>query len=253
MTAADSSVLMGRNLRHFWRQPQLLLFSTIQPVMFVLLFAYVFGGAIGRSLPHGITYIDFLLPGILIQSVAFRATQTAIGLAEDLDRGVVDRFRSMPMSRSAVLIGRTGADLVRSVLILILMTVIGYIIGFRFQEGVFGAIGAICVVSLFGLALSWIFVFVGLAVRGAEAAQAAGFVVIFPLVFASSVFVPVATMPDWLQAFAKVSPVSVSANAARALSIGGQTGKPLLESLLWTVGLLAVFVPLSAWRYQQLT
>jgi ABC-2 type transport system permease protein/oleandomycin transport system permease protein len=253
MLAADSGVLVGRNMRHFWRQPQLLIFSTIQPVMFVLLFAYVFGGAIGRSLPSGITYIDFLLPGILIQSVAFRASQTAVGLAEDLNRGVIDRFRSMPMSRASVLIGRTVADLVRSVLILLLMTLIGYIIGFRFREGVLDAAGAIFIVSLFGFALSWIFVFVGLVVRGAEAAQSAGFVVIFPLVFASSVFVPVTTMPVWLQAFAKVTPVSISANAARALAIGGQSGRPLLQALLWIAALLAVFIPLSAWKYKQMT
>jgi ABC transporter DrrB family efflux protein len=253
MTVADSSVLVGRNMRHFVRQPQLLIFSTIQPVMFVLLFAYVFGGAIGRSLPSGITYIDFLLPGILIQSVAFRASQTAVGLAEDLNRGVIDRFRSMPMSRAAVLIGRTLADLARSVLILLLMTAIGYIIGFRFREGVLDAAGAICIVSLFGFALSWIFVFVGLVVRGAEAAQSAGFVVIFPLVFASSVFVPLATMPVWLQSFAKVSPVSVSANAARALAIGGQSAGPVLHALLWIAGLLVVFIPLSAWQYRKMT
>ena len=187
--------------------------------MFVLLFAYVFGGAIKGSLPAGVSYIDFLLPGIFVQSVAFRATQTAVGLSQDLERGVVDRFRSMPMARSAVLVGRTIADLVRNIAIIGLMIVVGYIIGFRFTGGVAGAVAAIVVVALFGLALSWIFAYVALTVKGAEAAQAAGFVVIFPLVFASSVFVPTSSMPDWLQAFAKVSPVTLTANTARGFSL----------------------------------
>src|SRR5437588_792983 len=146
----DTRVVTGRNLRHFVRQPQLLIFSTIQPIMFVLLFAYVFGGAVKGSLPHGVKYIDFLLPGIFVQSVAFRATQTAVGLSEDLERGVVDRFRSMPMTRSAVLIGRTVADLVRNVLIIGLMIVVGYLIGFRFHAGVPEAIASIAIVSAFG-------------------------------------------------------------------------------------------------------
>ena len=191
--------------------------------MFVLLFTYVFGGAIGQAIPGGVSYIDFLLPGIFVQSVSFRATQTAVGLAEDLERGVVDRFRSMPMARSAVLAGRTLADLVRNVLIIILMIAVGYLIGFRFQGSLLGAVASVAVVTAFGLALSWIFAFVALTVRGAEAAQSAGFVAIFPLVFASSVFVPVSSMPAWLAAFAKVSPVTLTADAARALSLGGST------------------------------
>src|SRR5207253_4660812 len=163
----DAAVVTGRNLRHFIRQPQLLIFSTIQPVMFVLLFVYVFGGAVRGSLPGGVKYVDFLLPGIFVQSVAFRATQTAVGLAEDLERGVVDRFRSMPMARSAVLLGRTVADLVRNVLIIGLMIVVGYVVGFRFHGGLPGALAAIVVVTAFGFAPSWIFAFVALAVRGA--------------------------------------------------------------------------------------
>ncbi|MBV9311313.1 MAG: ABC transporter permease [Solirubrobacterales bacterium] len=250
---SDAAVVTARNLRHFIRQPQLLIFSTIQPIMFVLLFAYVFGGAVRGSLPHGVKYIDFLLPGIFVQSVAFRATQTAVGLAEDLERGVVDRFRSMPMARSAVLIGRTAADLVRNVLIIVLMIGVGYLIGFRFQTGVARAIASIAIVSLFGLALSWIFAYVALTVRGAEAAQSAGFVVIFPLVFASSVFVPVASMPTWLQAFAKVSPVTLTANTARSFAL--QTGVPasLGGAAAWIAGLLVVFVPLCVWRYRRMS
>jgi ABC transporter DrrB family efflux protein len=248
----DTAVVTGRNLRHYIRQPDLLVFSTIQPVLFVLLFVYVFGGAIGRSLPHGITYVDFLLPGIFVQSVTFGASQTAVGLKEDLTRGVVDRFRSMPMARSAVLAGRTVADLVRNILIIFLMIAVGYLVGFRFVGGAAGALGCIAVVAAFGLALSWIFAFVALTVRGAETAQTAGFVVIFPLVFASSVFVPVSTFPHWLQAFAKINPVTVTADAARSLALFG-TPASLGAAAAWIGGLLVVFIPLSVWRYRRIS
>jgi len=248
----DTAVVTRRNLRHFIRQPDLLTFSTIQPVIFVLLFVYVFGGAVSRSLPHGIAYVDFLLPGIFVQSVTFRASQTAVGLSEDLERGVVDRFRSMPMARSAVLAGRTVADLVRNILIIVLMIAVGYLVGFRFHGGVAGAVACIAVVAAFGFALSWVFAFVALTVRGAEAAQTAGFVVIFPLVFASSVFVPVATLPGWLQAFAKISPITVVADAARSFAYFG-TPASLGAAAAWTGGLLAVFIPLSVWRYRQMS
>jgi ABC-2 type transport system ATP-binding protein len=249
----DARVVTGRNLRHFIRQPQLLIFSTVQPIMFVLLFAYVFGGAVRGSLPHGVTYIDFLLPGIFVQSVAFRATQTAVGLSEDLERGVVDRFRSMPMTRSAVLIGRTVADLIRNVLIIGLMIVVGYLIGFRFHAGPLQALASVAIVCAFGFALSWIFAFVALTVRGAEAAQSAGFVVIFPLVFASSVFVPVASMPDWLQAFAKASPVTLTANTARSFALQGGVPSSLAGASAWIAGLLAGFIPLCVWRYRRMS
>jgi ABC transporter DrrB family efflux protein len=248
----DTAVITGRNLRHFIRQPDLLTFSTIQPVIFVLLFVYVFGGAVSRSLPHGITYVDFLLPGIFVQSVTFRASQTAVGLSEDLERGVVDRFRSMPIARSAVLAGRTVADLVRNILIIGLMIAVGYAVGFRFHGGAAGAIACIAVVAAFGFALSWIFAFVALTVRGAEAAQTAGFVVIFPLVFASSVFVPVSTLPHWLQAFAKISPVTITADAARSLALFG-TPASVGAAAAWIGGLLAVFIPLSVWRYRRMS
>src|SRR5262249_4450960 len=175
---ADTAVGTRRHLRHFLPPPGLPGFSTIQARLFVLLFAYVFGGAISRSLPRGVAYVDFLLPGVFVQSVTFGASQTAVGLSEDLERGVVDRFRSMPMARSAVLAGRTVADLVRNILIIGLMIAVGYLVGFRFHGGVAGAIACITVVVAFGFALSWIFAFVALTVRGAEAAQTAGFVVI---------------------------------------------------------------------------
>ena len=249
----DTLVVTRRNLRHFVRQPQLLIFSTVQPIMFVLLFTYVFGGAIEGSLPQGVSYIDFLLPGIFVQSVSFRATQTAVGLAEDLERGVVDRFRSMPMARSAVLAGRTLADLVRNVLIIVLMIAVGYVIGFRFSGGLLDALAAIAIVAAFGLALSWIFAFVAITVRGAEAAQSAGFVAIFPLVFASSVFVPVDSMPSWLQAFAEISPVTLTADAARGFALGGSTADSLPGAVAWIVGILIVFIPLCVWRYRRMS
>jgi ABC transporter DrrB family efflux protein len=248
----DTAVVTGRNLRHFTRQPDLLVFSTIQPVLFVLLFVYVFGGAIGRSLPHGVAYIDFLLPGIFVQSVTFGASQTAVGLKEDLTRGVVDRFRSMPMARSAVLAGRTVADLARNIAVIFLMIAVGYLAGFRFHGGIAAAAGCITVVAAFGFALSWIFTLVALTVRGAETAQTAGFVVIFPLVFASSVFVPVSTFPDWLQAFATINPVTVTADAARSLALLGTTAS-LAAAAAWTGGLLAVFIPLSVSRYRRIS
>jgi ABC transporter DrrB family efflux protein len=251
--ATDAAVVTARNLRHFIRQPQLLIFSTIQPIMFVLLFVYVFGGAVSGSLPHGVKYVDFLLPGIFVQSVTFRATQTAIGLAEDLERGVIDRFRSMPMARSAVLLGRTLADLLRNVLIIGLMIGVGYLVGFRFHAGVLNALASVGFVASFGFALSWIFAFVALTVRGAEAAQSAGFVVVFPLVFASSVFVPVSTMPDWLQTFAKASPVTLTADVARSYALTGGAPSSLGEGAAWIGALLAVFIPLCVWRYRRMS
>jgi len=251
-TLRDGYIVAGRNMRHFMRQPQLLLFSTVQPIMFVLLFSYVFGGAIGGSLPEGVSYKDFLLPGILIQSTSFRATQTAIGLSEDMKRGVIDRFRSMPMARSAVLAGRTLADLVRTIFVIALMIGVGYAIGFRFEEGVPSAIASIVVVAAFGFALSWIFAYVGLIAKGPEAAQSAGFVAIFPLVFASSIFVPVDTMPSFLQSIADVSPVTATADAARALAIGGDVWDPLWQVMAWVGGILLVFVPLCVRKYRRL-
>ena len=252
-SVTDTAVVTMRNLRHFWRQPDLLIFSTIQPVMFVLLFVYVFSGAIGKALPAGISYVDYLLPGIFVQSVTFRASQTAVGLSEDLRRGVIDRFRSMPMARSAVLVGRTSADLVRNVLIIGLMIIVGYLVGFRFQAGVLPALGCVALIAAWGIALSWIFAFVSLVVRGAESAQTAGFVLLFPLVFASSVFVPVSTLPSWLQPIAKASPVTLTADAARTLALTGGVPHSLWGSLAWIVGIVAVFVPLSVWRYRRMS
>jgi len=252
-SVTDIGVVTMRNLRHFWRQPDLLIFSTIQPIMFVVLFVYVFGGAVGLALPAGVTYVDYLLPGILVQSVTFRASNTAVGLSEDLRKGVIDRFRSMPMARSAVLLGRTTADLVRNILIIGLMVGVGYLVGFRFQAGVLAALACVALVAAFGFALSWIFAFVSLVVRGAETAQTAGFVLLFPLVFASSVFVPVSTLPSWLAPIAKASPVTLTADAARTLALTGGVPHSLWGALAWIAGIVALFVPLSVWRYRRMS
>jgi ABC transporter DrrB family efflux protein len=252
VAAGDIAAVTGRNLRHWLRQPQLLVFSTIQPVMFVLLFNYVFGGAIGDAVPiPGASYIDFLLPGIFIQVTAFGTTQTAVGLAEDLAGGMVDRFRSLPMARSAVLAGRTMADACRSLFVVSLITVVGVLIGFRPQGGPLRFLAAIGIVVLFGYALSWVFAVVGLSVKGAEAAQAAGFVWIFPLVFASSAFVPTQTMPDWLRVFADNQPVTRVVDAVRALVLDQPAGEPAAYALAWTAAILVVFAPLAVRVYRR--
>lgn len=248
----DTWTVTKRNLRHFIRQPRLLVFSTIQPVMFVVLFTYVFGGIASVALPEGLRYVDFLLPGIFVHSAAFRSTQTAVGLAEDLERGVVDRFRSLPMSRSAVLAGRTLADLVRSIAVIGLMIVVGYVIGFRFTQGVLSAIGAVLIVGMLGYLMSWMFCYLALLVPGAEAAQTAGFVLVFPLVFASSIFVPLETMPPWMQGFATHSPLTHATDAARALSVGGEALIPALWMFGWTVAVLGVVIPLAVRKYRRL-
>lgn len=243
----DIGGLTRRNLLRIVRTPQLMLFSSIQPVMFVLLFRYVFGGAIHTS---GTNYVDYLLPGIFVQTALFGGASTSVGLAADLKGGIIDRFRSLPMARSAVLASRTIADLVRNVIVVILMVVVGVIVGFRFHGSVGADLAGIALVLLFGYAFSWVFATVGLIVKDPETAQVAGFLPLFPLIFASSAFVPVATMPGWLQAFANVQPVSVTVNAVRALVSGGAVEHWLWQSLLWTVGILAVFVVMAVRRYR---
>lgn len=247
---ADALAMTKRNLLRYIRLPNLLVFSTVQPVMFVLLFTYVFGGSIklpGFNLP----YIDYLMAGIYVQAVVFGSTQTGVGLAEDMAHGMVERFRSLPMARSAVLAGRTLSDTVRNFLVVLLMTLVGFAVGFRFHAGFAPAVAMVGLAVLFGLAFSWISALIGLSAGDVESAQTAGFIWIFPLVFASSAFVPIANFPGWLQAFAKVNPVSVTVNALRALSQGGPTATYVWQSLAWMVGILVVFVPLAVRRYRR--
>ena len=250
----DTWVMAWRNLIRYVRLPELLVFSTIQPVMFVLLFAFVFGGAIQTP---GTSYINYLIPGILIQTVLFGASQTTVGLAEDLSKGMVDRFRSLPMARSAVLAGRTLADSVRNVFVVLLITTVGAIIGFRFEGSVLQAIGAVALVVFFGFAFSWISALIGLMTKDPETAQVAGFIWIFPLVFASSAFVPVETMPNWLKTFAEVQPISVTVDAVRYLTSGGAAPGvapgDVGWAVLWALGILAVFVPLAVTQYRRST
>jgi ABC transporter DrrB family efflux protein len=245
---ADITAVAGRNLLTYMRVPQLVIFSTIQPVIFVLLFRYVFGGAI--SIP-GVSYVDYLMPGIFIQTAVFGSIGTAVGLSTDLNMGFLERFRSLPMSRSAVLAGRTLADLTRNTFVVILMIAVGFAVGFRVHTGVPQFIAAVALVVLFGYVLSWVLATVGLAVGEPEAAQAAAFPVIAPFVFASNNFVPVSSMPVWLRVFAEHQPVSVTTQAVRVLVLGGPAGPDILKALAWMLGILLVFVPLSVWRYQR--
>jgi ABC transporter DrrB family efflux protein len=244
----DALAVAGRNLIAYRRIPQLLVFSTIQPVIFVIMFRYVFGGAI--DLPSG-EYVDFLMPGIFVQTVVFGSLTAAVGLATDLKSGLLERFRSLPMARSAVLGGRTFADLVRNVFVVALMTIVGFAVGFRIHTSALALLAGLALVLLFGYAFAWIFATVGLAVGDPEAAQAASFPVMAPLVFASSAFVPPSTMPGWLQAFAEHQPVSVTASAVRALVLGGPTTSFVLQSLAWSIGIVAVFAPLAVVRYRK--
>lgn len=243
----DAAALAVRNLRHIPRQPQLLVFTTVQPIMFVLLFTYVFGGAINTP---GVDYVDFLVPGIIVQSLAFGSVSTSVGLAEDLGGGLVDRFRSLPMSRSAVLAGRAASDLLRNAFSIVLMLVVGSIIGFRFDASVSDVLAGLGLALLFGFALSWVAAFVGLIVKNAEAAQSAAFLWLFPLVFVSSTFVPVDTLPSALRAVAEHTPVTVTVDALRALFLGGHVGQAALLSIAWSVGITALFGTLSVLRYR---
>jgi ABC transporter DrrB family efflux protein len=250
LALSDTLAITWRNLIAFTRIPELVVFSSIQPIMFVLLFRYVFGGAI-RS--PGLNYVDFMMPGIFVQTVCFGAVGTGIGLAEDMGKGLIERFRSLPMARSAVLAGRTTADLCRNVFVVVLMTVVGFAVGFRIHTGLFSFLAGAGVMLLFAYALSWTFAVLGLRARNAETAQAMSFPLLFPLTFASSAFVPVQSMPGWLQAFAKHQPVSVVVDATRALMVGGPgpTAGPVFQALLWTIVLLAVSAPLAVRQYRR--
>jgi ABC-2 type transport system permease protein/oleandomycin transport system permease protein len=247
---SDIWVMTHRNLLRYVRLPQLLVFSTIQPVMFVLLFAFVFGGAI--DIPN-LSYIDYLMPGILIQTVLFGSIQTGVGLAEDLSKGMVDRFRSLPMARSAVLMGRTLSDLGRNIFVVVLLVGVGYMIGLRFDTGVLPVVLALALTVLLGLAFSWISATIGLYVRDSESTQVASQIWIFPLIFASSAFVPPGTMPAALRIFASINPVTLTADAVRALTQtqGGELWPALGGSLAWIGALLLVFIPLAVRRYRR--
>jgi ABC-2 type transport system permease protein/oleandomycin transport system permease protein len=244
---SDVMTMARRNLLALVRIPESLVFAVIQPVMFVLLFRYVFGGAIHTSF----TYVNFLIPGILVQTTIFGAIGTTIGLAEDLQHGLIERFRALPMARMAVLGGRTVADLVRNIGVVAIITVVGIGVGFRPHGSLF-SYGQGCLLMLvFAYCLSWGFAYVGLAAPNSETAQAMAFPIIFPMTFASSVFVPLSSMPSWLQVFARNQPVSQTADAVRGLMLGVPHGNSTWISLLWSAGALAVLAPLATRRYRR--
>jgi ABC-2 type transport system permease protein/oleandomycin transport system permease protein len=258
---ADGMVVMRRNLLQISRVPTVLILELVQPIMFVLLFRFVFAGNI--ITPAGMTYVMYLMPGIFVQNAIFGSTTTAIGLAEDMKRGIVDRFRSLPMARSAVLVGRTTSDLAKNFVLLMLVIPVGYLVGFRFTNGLAGAIGMVVLVLTVGFAFSWISATVSLAIKEVEGVQAAMFTGIFPIVFISSALVPVQGMVSWIQPIAERNPVTVWANCARVLALGDVALPPnygprsleglLVGSLLWILGLLAIFVPLAIRMYKRLT
>src|SRR3989449_2605690 len=249
-TLADALVLARRQLIQIPRIPEELVFATIQPIMFVLLFRYVFGGAIAVS---GTSYVNYLMAGIFAQTVIFGATTTGIGLATDLQRGLVDRFRSLPMAKSAVLTGRTLSDLVRNTFVVAVMWSVGLLVGFRPQGSALSWVAAGGILLLTSFAFSWVSATIGLVVSSVEAAQSAGFIWLFPLTFASSAFVPTRSMPDWLRAFAEHQPVSLIVNAVRGLLLNQPDASTIGQALAWCIGILVVFIPLSVRAYGRRT
>jgi ABC transporter DrrB family efflux protein len=249
-TIQDSLTVSWRNLRVLTRNPDAVFFSAIQPIMFVLLFVYVFGGAI--HIP-GVPYVDYLMPGVYVQTVTFGAVSTAVGLSEDLQKGLIERFRALPMARSAVLAGRTTADLVRNVFTVIIISAVGFAVGFRIGTNVGLFLCGALMVLLFSYTLCWSFAIVGLSAPNAETAQLMVFPILFPLTFASSAFVPVQDMPGWLQAFAEHQPVTQVVDASRSLMTGGtlQDTSAIWQALAWCFGLLIVMVPLAVRKYRK--
>jgi ABC transporter DrrB family efflux protein len=246
---SDTLTLTRRNLMVWMRVPAYLVFTVIQPVMFVLLFRYVFGGAI--SIPGGGSYVNFLMPGIIAQTAAFASFGTAIALAQELKKGVIDRLRSMPMARSAVLTGRLVADTGRMLVTILIIVGVGYAVGFRFMNGFGNAVWMIVLATVFGMSICLISAFTGLAIGDEESVQAFGLIWLFPLTFLSSAFVPIEKMPGWLQAFANNQPVTYVVNTMRALALGGPIEANLLKSLAWIVGILIVFGPLAVRAYKR--
>jgi ABC transporter DrrB family efflux protein len=249
-SVSDTLVLARRNLLRIPRQPDLLLAFTVQPVMFVLLFVYVFGGAISTP---GFDYVDYLMPGIITQSISFGGFVTAVGLNEDLRKGLIDRFRSLPMSRSAVLAGRTLADVATNALSLVILVGVGIVAGFDFKTSVPEVALGFLLMLLFGYAFSWFFAWIGLLVSSPESANSVGFIAIFPLTFASSAFVPTDSMPEALQAFADVNPFTIVTNALRALWVDAPAHNAIWGAFAWTIGLIVVFAPVAVSRYRRVS
>jgi ABC-2 type transport system permease protein/oleandomycin transport system permease protein len=245
----DTLVLAERNLVRLPRNPDMLLAFTVQPIMFVLLFAFVFGGAIAT--PGFDDYIDFLIPGMIVQQIAFGGFGTALGLAEDMTKGLIDRFRSLPTARASVLAGRTVADVATNLLSFVILVATGFAIGFRFDAGVPEIVAGLALLLLFGYAFSWIFALIGMSVSSPEAANGVGFTLIFPITFISSAFVPVESMPAGLEQVASVNPVSTVVDAMRSLWLGAPAGNDIWLSVVWSVLLIALFAPLAVAKYRR--
>jgi ABC transporter DrrB family efflux protein len=246
----DTLLLTRRNLRIALRTPQLIALASIMPIMFVLLFRYVFGGSI--HVPGYRHYVDYLIPGIIVQTSLFGGSSSAVGVAEDLAKGVTDRLRSLPTNRAAILAARTLADLIRLAYTVALMVALGLLVGFRFGNSPLPIIGGFAIVMLFGYACSWLFTLLGLLVRNVETAAMAGFLLTFPLVFASSVFTSTATFPHWLRTFADAQPVTQVTNALRAITHGVPAGHAPLHAIAWSVGITVVAATLATWRFRRL-
>jgi len=254
----DGAIVAKRNLIKIKRVPDILVFTTISPIMFILLFAYVFGSAIGTP---GLSYREFLIPGIFAQTVIFGATFTGAGMADDIQKGIIDRFRSLPMSRSAVLIGRTASDVGYNVVTMVVMVITGLIVGWRIRTDVFSAIGGFLLLLAFAYAISWVMALIGLIVPSPEVVNNASFVVIFPATFVANTFVPTTNFPTVLKVIANWNPVSTVTQAAREL-FGNTSDRlppsddwsmqhPVLYTLIWCVALVAIFAPLSVRQYKK--
>ncbi|MGI9603469.1 MAG: ABC transporter permease [Acidimicrobiales bacterium] len=248
-TLRDAWTEARRHLRVIPRSPELIAFAVMQPIMFTLLFVYVFGGAI--EVPGYDDYIQFLLPGIFAQTIVFGSAGTSIGLAEDLQKGLVDRLRSLPMAQSAVVIGRTVADLVKNMGSFVIMLIIAFLVGFRFEGSLGAAIVASALLLLFAYSLSWVHALIGLSVKSAEAANSGGFMWMFPMTFVSSAFVDPSTMPDWLEPIAEANPFTKVTDASRALYNGLPVGNLAWQSLAWSIGIIVVFSMLSMRKFQR--
>jgi ABC transporter DrrB family efflux protein len=245
---SDTLIVAERNLIRLPRAPELLIAFTVQPIMFVLLFRYVFGGAIRTP---GYSYVDYLIPGIIVQNIAFGGFVTAIGLNEDVHKGLIDRFRSLPMARAAVLAGRTFSDVVTNGMSAAILVITGLIIGFSFHTSVLHALAGVGLLLLFGYAFSWVFAFLGMLVSSAEAANSVGFIAVFPLTFISSAFVPVKSMPSVLRAFAEVNPFTLTVDAMRSLWLGAPAGNNVWGAVVWALVIIVVFAPLAVARYRR--
>ena len=245
----DTLTITRRNLLVWLRVPAYLVFTVVQPVIFVLMFRYVFGGAI--SVPNHGGYVNFLMPGIIAQTAAFACFGTAIALAQELTKGVIDRFRSMPMARSAVLAGRLVADTARMLVTVLIVVGVGYAVGFRFENGAVPAILMIVLATVFGVATALIAAYTGLAIGDEESVQAFGLIWLFPITFLSSAFVPINTMPGWLQAFANNQPVTYIVNTMRSLALGGPITDNLWKSVVWLAAIFIVFAPLAVRAYKR--